>query len=726
IWIKGGANYQLRNVSAAVDLANTTNYALSIEGPAQQVEIYNCAFTSGNQATSKQAIGIYGSAGTSAGNIFIYDSVILNHGILDSGSPGSGFGGMVLVNVLHEAVMSATVQVDSTSSSGNRWTFIGGGQADLAAATAKPLWEHIAGNFPVSDLTFIGVEEPNGIGYYVDNQGTAARITNVTIVGMQNGGTLRPPNSRMRSANLPLAGWSSSILTATPSETLGTGLIGGQLNVGMQFPENVVATGFTTGGTLAAGNFYYIVSALNGINSPYDNAIISSGTPYESWTSVEVTCNVASGTTGRCNLTWNAVPGATSYRIYGRGAYTTNNGQHNKAIYFTSTTTSFSDTGGAGTAGNPPRWDRESGNAPVIRLSGNPDANGNFSLLPFTIGTLNNIRFVDGLKCAKTSAGISAAVTDLGGAGTVVLAPGDYTIDANIPISGTGVSLVGLGGLYSARLNVSIVGDVFSVSGQLFELRNAEIVITAATTRTGSIVNATASQGRVSNVRLTGKANASGFTNNGKIFTHDVSTAGSWLYSDIRIPGGVTWTYLFHGQASTGTLASTHMTGIIGSNTIVWSDAGIILNTGVDTFTMFNSEGNFRVRCEDTLVGQDPRWIRFIGTFIEGSEDGGATRANTAVTLTAVKDFRYLGGYIATAQRGVDAGVNVIGAEFQTEFVNISREAVNISNSGAVGVRVHDSTLEDTAIETTNTYDSISVAANTTGFSVNENMFRDT
>ena len=376
IWISGGANYQLRNVASEVSLSDTTNYALLIEGPAQQVEIYNSVFTSGNQVTSKPSIRIYGVPGqTCAGNVFIYDSVLQNHGISNESNCSSSFGGMVLFNVLHEAVMSATVQVDSTGAAGARWTFIGGGQSDLAAATAKPLWEHTAGAFPVGGLTFIGVEEPNGIGYYVDNSVAAARITDVTIIGaLNNGITMRPPNSRLKAANLPLVGWSSSILTATPSETFGAGgLIGGQLNVGMQFPENVAVTGFITGGTLAVGNFFYVVSALNGINSPFDNAFISSGTPYESWISQEVSCNVASGTTGRCDLTWNSVPGATSYRIYGRGAYTTNNGQHNKAIYFTSATTSFSDTGGAGTSGSPPRWDRESGNAPVVRLSAAAD-----------------------------------------------------------------------------------------------------------------------------------------------------------------------------------------------------------------------------------------------------------------------------------------------------------------------------------------------------------------
>jgi len=376
IYIKGGANIQLRNVFAGVSASDTTNTALRVEGPTQQVYIYNSVFSSGNQVTSKPVIDVYGVPGqTNAGNVFIEDTVLINHGMLNRGGGDGGFGGIVLNRVLHEAVMSATLQVDSTSTSGRQWTIIHTNQADLAAATGKPLWEHIAGAFPVNDLTIISSAEPIGVGYYVDNTAASARIGNVSIVAaQQNGINLRPSNSRFVSRSLPRQGWGASILSATPSETLGTGLAGAQVTVGMQFPENVQATGFTTGGTLVAGSYSYVVTALIGVNAPHDIGVyVSSGTPYESWISAEVACNVASGTTGRCDLAWDAVNGATSYRIYGRGAYTTNNGAHNKTIFFTSTTASFSDAGGAGTAGNPPRWDRESGNLPIHRLTGIAD-----------------------------------------------------------------------------------------------------------------------------------------------------------------------------------------------------------------------------------------------------------------------------------------------------------------------------------------------------------------
>lgn len=376
IYIKGGANIELRNVFAGVSGTDTTNYALRIEGPTQQVRIYNSVFASGGQTTSKPSIRIYGVPGqTNAGNVFLYDTVILNHGILNEAGGNGGFGGITLFNVLHEAVLSATVQVDTTASSGRGWTFIGGGQADLAAATAKPLWEHVAGAFPVADLAFINTAVPIGAGYYKDALATPARVRNVVILPSQSedGINLRPENSRMLTTQLRNMGVASSIVTAIPSETLGTGLIGGQVNVGLPFPENVAANGSGSGGSMVDGTYSYVVTALNGINSPYDHAFVSPSTPYQSWISKEVTAIVSGGGgNGSVTISWNAVNGVGGvcpYRIYGRGAYTTNNAQHNKSIYFCASTNSFTDTGAAGTSGPPPQWDRESGNAPLVRFS---------------------------------------------------------------------------------------------------------------------------------------------------------------------------------------------------------------------------------------------------------------------------------------------------------------------------------------------------------------------
>jgi len=68
-------------------------------------------------------------------------------------------------------------------------------------------------------------------------------------------------------------------------------------------PVNTAFSTSTTGGTLAAGTYYYRVSALN-----------ANG---ETLASTE-TSQVTTGTTSTVTVNWGAVAGATSYKVYGR------------------------------------------------------------------------------------------------------------------------------------------------------------------------------------------------------------------------------------------------------------------------------------------------------------------------------------------------------------------------------------------------------------------------
>jgi hypothetical protein len=89
-------------------------------------------------------------------------------------------------------------------------------------------------------------------------------------------------------------------------------------------PARPVATPSTTGGTLAAGTYFYRVTALN-----------ASGETVGSLEAFAIT----TGSTGSVALSWPAVTGATSYRVYGRA-------QGAQALYFNTAIPSFTDTGG--------------------------------------------------------------------------------------------------------------------------------------------------------------------------------------------------------------------------------------------------------------------------------------------------------------------------------------------------------------------------------------------
>lgn len=96
--------------------------------------------------------------------------------------------------------------------------------------------------------------------------------------------------------------------------------------------SGLTATGSITGGTLAADDYYYVITATDKYG--------------ETQASVQKTGTVASGTTGSVALTWTALDGAAGYRIY---RSTTSGDFTSKSFYTISSgaTTSYTDTGAA-------------------------------------------------------------------------------------------------------------------------------------------------------------------------------------------------------------------------------------------------------------------------------------------------------------------------------------------------------------------------------------------
>lgn len=89
----------------------------------------------------------------------------------------------------------------------------------------------------------------------------------------------------------------------------------------------------TTGGTLAAGTYYYVVVAFNAAGDAVKSNEMSQTT---------------TGATSTVTVNWNAVAGATGYKIY-RGT-----APGAQTVFFSvGAVTTFTDTGGAGTAGTP-------------------------------------------------------------------------------------------------------------------------------------------------------------------------------------------------------------------------------------------------------------------------------------------------------------------------------------------------------------------------------------
>ena len=108
------------------------------------------------------------------------------------------------------------------------------------------------------------------------------------------------------------------------------------VNSDLVTPSSLAATASASGGTLATNTYWYKVTALNSVGETIGSNEVSAA---------------VTGPTGSVSLTWAAVPGASSYRVY-RG---TSSGAQN--VYYTVASNSFLDTGAASTAGTVPVTD---------------------------------------------------------------------------------------------------------------------------------------------------------------------------------------------------------------------------------------------------------------------------------------------------------------------------------------------------------------------------------
>jgi len=102
-------------------------------------------------------------------------------------------------------------------------------------------------------------------------------------------------------------------------------------------PSGVTAAATDTGGTLAAGTYYYRISALDSWGQ-------------ETKASDEVSATVDGSTTTKIKITWNSVTGAVKYRVYGRAQ-----GAQDQywEVVAGAAKPEFIDDGTAGTAGTP-------------------------------------------------------------------------------------------------------------------------------------------------------------------------------------------------------------------------------------------------------------------------------------------------------------------------------------------------------------------------------------
>lgn len=235
----------------------------------------------------------------------------------------------------------------------------------------------------------------NQYGLYIAN-GTSSTNGTSTKYGLY----VESPTGADNNYAAVFAGGNVGVATTTPGSRLTVASGGGTyMGTSLAAPTIGTVTCIITGGTLAAGTYYYKVSYLD-----------SNGV--ESIASTEASGTVASGATGSCSIAFTAVTGYTSYRVYGRTTASQNR-------YFTGSASPISDTGGAGTAGSPQTAGTSlyaAGNAvlPSSRLGVGTDSPATtFEVATNSSGGLSTVTYLSNLNsAASTGTGLLIRMLD--------------------------------------------------------------------------------------------------------------------------------------------------------------------------------------------------------------------------------------------------------------------------------------------------------------------------
>ena len=363
-------------------------------------------------------------------------------------------------------------------------------------------------------------------------------------------------------------------------------------------------------------------------------------------------------------------------------------------------------------------------------LSGSP----NTFTAANTFSKINGVRVVDGVTFAQTRAGLQAAINDAGANGIIAIPSGvSIVLDGTtITVPNGGVSIIGGATASSGPGPATLIipnsnGDAFSITGGQFTMRNMEIAFSALSgTRTGAVFNLSsfAGQGIFENMIFQGDPTF----NSGDMFFMSRTSSGSGAITYDKIWISNKWNTAWSVGTSAGTIASQHASHIVTFNNSQFTVSEFLLDTGVDTFVVDNSEiGNFNgthpvIWCRNTLASlQAPRWVFFDQVLAE-DHDSGFTTFNTAVQLDASRAFKYTNSYIASSLIGVAVGAGTSDTLISNSvFVSIRQNGVTVAN-GAGYTMIQNNGFEDIGVQTTNTYDIISVAANTTLFNIIGNM----
>jgi hypothetical protein len=359
--------------ASTVNIANTTGSATQTVNIGATNSANNAVLIQGG--TGASAIGLQvGSGGTiKIGNVSQTTTLSIGNNSASTTTTIQGGTGASAISV--QAGAAGTITIGTT----NINTVTVGSTANTGTLT---FGQSTAGETIKIGNGLVATGKTNTIAIGTQATGTGK---DVVTIGSANGAS--STTLQAGTGGIDLTAGSVSIGGAdVGQQSLNLGFEG---NIGSQlYSPLVIGSTQGGGGSCSAGSYYYKITSLDSAGGQSS----ADGTEYGP---------LVLSASGSQTFTWTAVPGAVSYRVY-RG--TSSGGE---SVYYTTTSTTFTDTCAASTAGTPPSV--TGAYSYLINGSGNTYFNaGNLG-----VGTQspNNLLSVGNLTTVSGASGAQVAIS---------------------------------------------------------------------------------------------------------------------------------------------------------------------------------------------------------------------------------------------------------------------------------------------------------------------------
>jgi hypothetical protein len=327
---------------------------------------------------------------------------------------------------------------------------------------------------------------------------------------------------------------------------------------------------------------------------------------------------------------------------------------------------------------------------------------------------------VSGIADATGITGAQTANATITVSTSTTLLLGDISLTSSaspaINLSGSGAALVGAGPNRTVLFTSSATGDIVQTNGAFFWVEGIGYRVATAVVRTnGAGLRVKSGNGGGRNMRFDATYNGISIIDNGSGGNFQNIQMGSGLKSGGNWNAGI-----LIGGVPSGTVTSSQFVDIGINSSEAFTDAMISIRDGADAITFLNTQAvqggvdAIPLKLSKITTGGEPEWIKFTNCYFE------AGNTQTGILITASRNTEFSNCYITTSRVGMDVNGAVSGVIWQGMLTNIQREGFKLQTGG---VDIRNSWIGDTSLETTNTYDSISVSAGASDWRVSGNTF---